>query len=77
MAGKLDKLIEKLDLPSERVHVTVRIGAVYRKIVEEAGELGADLIIVGCHRPDVSDFLLGSNAAWVVRHASCSVYVVR
>ena len=77
VAGKLDKLIGKLDLPSGRVKVTVRIGAVYRKIVDEAGKLGADLIIIGCHRPDVSDFLLGSNAARVVRHASCSVYVVR
>jgi len=77
VAGKLDKLIEKLDLPSGRVHATVRIGPVYRKIVEEAEKIGADLIVAGCHRPDVADFLLGSNAARVVRHATCSVYVVR
>ena len=37
----------------------------------------ADLIVIGCHAPGVGDFLLGSNAARVVRHAGCSVYVVR
>ncbi|MDH3475684.1 MAG: universal stress protein [Rhodospirillales bacterium] len=37
----------------------------------------ADLIITGSHKPNVSDYLLGSNAARVVRHASCSVFVVR
>ena len=77
VAGELSKLMSQLNLPSERVHVTVRVGNPYRKIVEEAEKMGADLIVIGCHRPDVSDFLLGSNAARVVRHAGCSVYVVR
>ncbi len=77
VAGELDKLVESLNMPAGRVHVSVRVGSVYRKIVEEAEKLGADLIIVGRHRPDVTDFLLGSNAARIVRHAGCSVYVVR
>ena len=77
VAGKLDTEVESLNLPEGRVHVSVRVGRVYRKIVEEAEKLGADLVIVGGHRPDVTDFLLGSNAARIVRHAKCSVYVVR
>jgi nucleotide-binding universal stress UspA family protein len=37
----------------------------------------ADLIAVGSHRPVMSDYLLGSNAKTIVRHALCSVLVVR
>ncbi|MEP3300223.1 MAG: universal stress protein, partial [Pseudoruegeria sp.] len=37
----------------------------------------ADLIVIGAHRPDFKDYLLGPNAARVVRHSECSVYVVR
>ena len=37
----------------------------------------ADLIVMGSHRPELRDYLLGPNAARVVRHAPCSVVVVR
>jgi len=36
-----------------------------------------DLIIVGSHKPGLQDYLLGSTAARVVRHAMCSVLVGR
>lgn len=77
VVAKLDKLIADSGLPSDKVHVTARIGSVYRRVLDEAEKLGADLIIIGCHSPDVADYLLGSNAARVVRRATCSVYVVR
>ena len=32
---------------------------------------------IASHRPDITTYLLGSNAAAVVRHAECSVLVVR
>ena len=44
---------------------------------EEASDWNADLIVVGSHRPVMSDYLLGSNAKTIVRHAQCSVLVVR
>lgn len=52
-------------------------GNIYTGILETAKEVGADLIIIGSHRPTMSDFLLGPNAARVVRHAETSVLVVR
>ena len=52
-------------------------GSVYREIIQSAKEVGADLIVMGAHRPDLEDFLLGPNAARVVRHSRCSVLVVR
>ena len=43
----------------------------------EAEDWGADLIVVGSHRPTMATYLLGSNAKTIVRHAKCSVLVVR
>ena len=52
-------------------------GGIYHELLQEASEWDADLIVVGSHRPVMSDYLLGSNAKTIVRHAQCSVLVVR
>ncbi len=59
------------------VHSIVGQGTVYQEILRVAREVGADLIVMASHRPELNDDLLGPNAARVVRHASCSVLVVR
>jgi len=59
------------------VHPHVTHGRVYDQIIMAADKLGADAIIMGSHTPELSDFLLGPNAARVVRHARQSVFVVR
>lgn len=46
-------------------------------ISEYAEQVGADCIIVGSHKPGMQDYLLGSTAARVVRHAPCAVHVLR
>lgn len=58
-----------------RTHVLT--GKVYDMILTEADALGADLILVGSHQPELQDFLLGANAARIVRHAKASVLVLR
>ncbi|RMD64978.1 MAG: universal stress protein [Alphaproteobacteria bacterium] len=55
----------------------VASGTVYEEILETARKIGCDLIVMCAHRPDLKDYLLGPNAARVVRHADCSVLVVR
>lgn len=46
--------------------------------VDEADTWGADLIVVGSHgHTGMMRWLLGSVATAIVRHASCSVEVVR
>jgi nucleotide-binding universal stress UspA family protein len=67
----------KIVFPAERVSSTVRFGAVYPEVLAESEEWGADLIVVGSHRPTMATYLLGSNAKTIVRHAKCSVLVVR
>ena len=51
--------------------------SIYDEILGQAKEAGVDLIVVGSHRPAMKDYLLGTNAGRVVRHATCSVLVAR
>jgi nucleotide-binding universal stress UspA family protein len=74
---KLAKLAAQVNLPAERVSAVVRLGSVYGEVLDEAEKTGADLVVIGSHRPSMATFLLGSNASTVVRHAKCSVLVVR
>ena len=59
------------------VHPHVLHGRVYDLIIEAADRLNVDAIVMGSHTPGLSDYLLGPNAARVVRHAKQSVCVVR
>ncbi|WP_417512882.1 universal stress protein [Minwuia sp.] len=52
-------------------------GSVYKEVVRMAGKTGCDLIIMGPGASDESDYLLGHNAARVMRHAACSVLLLR
>ncbi len=66
-------------VPSELspTHEVLSGGTIYQRILEAARKKGADLIILAAYRPDLKDYLLGPNAARVVRHAEQSVLVVR
>lgn len=74
---KLAAIAATVALPPDRVSTAVPKGAVYNEVLQEAERIGADLVIVGSHRPTMATYLLGSNAATIVRHAKCSVLVVR
>ena len=60
-----------------KMETMVRKGQPYNTILEVAKEKAADLIVIASHRPGLQDYFLGSTAAKVVRHATCSVLVVR
>jgi len=60
-----------------RVQNIVSQGTIYKEILDAAERVGCDLIVMASHRPELADYLLGPNAARVVRHANCSVLVVR
>ncbi len=55
----------------------VATGNVYEEIVRVAGDANCDLVVMASNRPGLERYLLGPNAAKVVRHANCSVFVVR
>jgi nucleotide-binding universal stress UspA family protein len=73
----LAAIAAKIALPADRLSIAVASGGIYHELLREASDWGADLIVVGSHRPVMSDYLLGSNAKTIVRHAQCSVLVVR
>ncbi len=76
-AQQLDDFIAK-NIPTEIASpAIVASGTVYKEILRVAGEIGCDIIVMASHRPELKDYLLGPNAARVVRHANCSVLVVR
>ncbi len=60
-----------------KVQHIVGEGTIYEVILKMADEIACELIVMASHRPELKDYLLGPNAARVVRHANCSVLVVR
>lgn len=48
-----------------------------RSIIDYASNNATDCIVIGSHKPGLIDYLLGSTAARVVRHAPCAVHVFR
>ena len=75
--ARLAEIAASIAIPAERVSAVVRLGSVYNEVLQEAETTGADLIVIGSHRPTMATYLLGSNASTIVRHATCSVLVVR
>lgn len=72
--AELSKMSGKTNLKSI---VEIQIGDAHNNILETAKDKKADLIIIGSHKPGFSDYLLGSTASRVVRHAQCPVMVLR
>ena len=62
---------------NDGVRHIVAVGSVYEEVLKAAKLAAADLIVIGAHRPDLKDYLLGPNASHVVRHSEGSVHVVR
>lgn len=74
--AQLKALVAEHDLPAD-TGLVVREGHAPTEILEYAREAGIDLIVIASHEPGAAHFFLGSVAARVVRHAHCSVLVVR
>ncbi|SMC78250.1 MULTISPECIES: universal stress protein [Primorskyibacter] len=79
VSQELHKFVENI-LGAENaknVRHIVSTGKAYEEILKVARETTPELIVLGAHKPDLKDYLLGPNAARVVRFAKSSVYVVR
>ncbi len=61
----------------EGVDAEITKGQAYRTIINYAVEHEYDCIVIGSHKPGLSDYFIGSTAARVVRHAPCAVHVHR
>lgn len=73
----LNQFVEANIAKGTQAETIARHGTVYEQILDVADEIEADQIVIGAHRPQLADYLLGPNTSRVVRHAKCSVNVVR
>jgi len=72
------KAAEKLRETKLKVSTELVEGSPKSQIIDTANEWHADLIVLGSHgRTGLNRFLMGSVSQDVVRHAHCSVEIVR
>jgi universal stress protein F len=69
--------LAKADSAPDTISIATVFGRPHHEILEMAKAKNVDLIVIASHKPGISDYLLGSVAAGVVRHAKCSVHVMR
>jgi len=75
--AKLNDIVAEHTPNGMKVSTVARHGSAYEQILDVARGIGATSIIMGAHRPSLADYLIGPTTARVVRHANCSVNVVR
>ncbi|MFG6136499.1 universal stress protein [Halomonas sp. B23F22_10] len=75
--AQLQRLSSSLQLENVTMNVVIREGTAHDQILEHADEIGADAILMMASRPGLADYFIGSTAERVVRHAGCSVFVIR
>ncbi len=71
------KLVALKEKTGVTAHIEIRSGAPAREILATADEHEADLILIGSHVPDFSNYFIGATADRVVRHSKISVLVDR
>ena len=72
-----ERLAERLTGETGISPVILESQSAGRAITEYANTHGVDCIVLASHKPGMKEFFLGSTAALVVRHAHCTVHVLR
>ncbi|WP_371169605.1 universal stress protein [Aliiroseovarius sp. 2305UL8-7] len=71
------KLLQEKTAGLKDVTPVLLKGHTARTIIDYAHDNDVDCVVIGSHKPGLSDFFLGSTAARVVRHCRCAVHVQR
>lgn len=71
---RLKQMAAQLSL--KNIEVDVLVGTAKVDIVEHAQQIGADLIVLGCHGEGFLESLIGSVTDSVMHHAQCDVLAV-
>lgn len=74
---KAKALLHEKTKDIQGVTAVIMEGHPYRMISDYAVDNGFGCIVIASHKPEFSDYFLGSTAAKVVRHAKCAVMVYR
>lgn len=73
---ELKEVATRNQLPAD-TEIRVEHGSAARTILDCVTDPDRQAIVMTSHNPKFGDFLIGSVAAQVVKHAKCSVFVVR
>lgn len=71
------QLAELASASGDAIATEVVSGHAAQTILEHAEKAGSDCIVIASHKPGLEDYLIGSTAARVVRHATCAVHIIR
>ena len=74
---EMKDVLHSLHAEDVKVEFSIKEGKPQKVICEEAARTNADLIIMGTsHKPNISKYLLGTTASYVIEHAKIPVLVV-
>jgi nucleotide-binding universal stress UspA family protein len=75
---ELERIVAEIVPADLSCKIHLEHGSIRKHILDQVKSSGADLIIMAAHPPEqLREFLVGSHADWIVRHAPVSVFVVR
>jgi len=74
---QLEAIAASIDVPAGKLSVAASTGNIAERTLAEAEAFGADLIVIGPHRPSLAKMILGSNATAILKNARVSVLVAR
>jgi universal stress protein F len=74
---RLREIAKEHQLPADKTSFNIRNGSVHREILEEARRVNADAIVMMATKPGLGSYFISSTAERVIRHAACSVFVIR
>ncbi|MCS3490652.1 universal stress protein [Enterobacter sp. SLBN-59] len=74
---KLREIVEIFSLPEDKCNYHIKEGKPKDEILACIKSLNVDLAMIPSSFPDISTYFFGSTALAVVRHAKCTVFVVR
>ena len=69
--------VQELAAAYPNAESVVLYGHAGNSILDYAKNNDVDCIVIASHKPGFQDYLIGSTAARVVRHATCAVHIVR
>jgi universal stress protein F len=74
---KLKEIADKHSLPLEKVSFKIKDGTSHDEILKESKKLNTDAIVMMATKPGLGSYFISSTAERVIRHAECSVFVIR
>jgi universal stress protein F len=74
---KLEEIANKYSVPKDKLSFNIRAGSVHQEILDESQKIKVDAIVMMATKPGLGSYFISSTAERVIRHASCSVFVIR